>query len=122
MGGDVRQRLHTALLELGFNFTADAVEHSDISEVNGELRFVTPREFKLAMTETDVKKAAEQAFGRPMRIAINIGSPAVTPAGTAPVRQNEDEVTQRALAHPDVQRFREVFPEAEVRQVRNLKE
>jgi len=33
----------------------------------------------------------------------------------------EDEVTERALAHPEVQRFRELFG-GEVRTVRNLKE
>jgi len=32
-----------------------------------------------------------------------------------------DEATRRALAHPEVQRFREVFPGAEVRVVRNHK-
>ncbi len=34
----------------------------------------------------------------------------------------EDETTRRALAHPDVQRFRELFPDSEVRVVRNLKD
>ena len=33
----------------------------------------------------------------------------------------EDEVTERALSHPEVQRFRELFG-GEVRNVRNLKE
>ena len=28
-------------------FTADAVEHSEVTESNGELRFVTPEEFSL---------------------------------------------------------------------------
>jgi len=34
----------------------------------------------------------------------------------------EDEVSQRALAHPEVRRFQELFPGAQVRAVRNLKE
>ena len=34
----------------------------------------------------------------------------------------EDEVMQRAMADPAVQSFREAFPDAELRQVRNLKE
>jgi hypothetical protein len=34
---------------------------------------------------------------------------------------SEDEVTTRALANPEVQRFREVFG-GEIRKVRNLKE
>jgi len=38
-----------------------------------------------------------------------------------PAPKKDDEVTERALAHPEVQRFRELFG-GEVRTVRNLKE
>jgi hypothetical protein len=38
------------------------------------------------------------------------------------VSAGEEEVSQRALSHPDVQRFQELFPDAQVRAVRNLKE
>ena len=38
----------------------------------------------------------------------------------APVKA--DEAAERALAHPEVKRFQELFPESQVRQVRNLKE
>ena len=34
----------------------------------------------------------------------------------------EGEAAERALAHPEVQRFQELFPGAQVRAVRNLKE
>ena len=43
----------------------------------------------------------------------------------APVEKKktiEDEVTVRALAHPEVQRFQQMFPGSMVRTVRNLKE
>jgi hypothetical protein len=51
--------------------------------------------------------------------ADDAGEPAapLTPAAG----KSEDEVTARALANPEVQRFREVFG-GEVRKVRNLKE
>ena len=39
----------------------------------------------------------------------------------APVVQNEDEATRRALAHPEVQRFQDVF-DGKIYKVRNLKE
>ena len=42
-----------------------------------------------------------------------------------PPRQKpaEDDATaERALAHPEVQRFQELFPDSQVRTVRNLKE
>ena len=44
---------------MGCNFTADAVEASDVPR--GERRdraFVTPMEFKLAMSDADLRKAA----------------------------------------------------------------
>ena len=47
--GPWKDRLHSALTELGMQFTADAVEHSQITESNGELLFTTPEEFKLAL-------------------------------------------------------------------------
>ena len=48
-------------------------------------------------------------------------APAAVRATNGPKAPAEDEVTGRALAHPEVQRFREVFG-GEVRAVRNLKE
>ncbi len=48
-------------------------------------------------------------------------SPAPIAAAAAAQSRDEDEVTGRALANPEVQRFREVFG-GEVRKVRNLKE
>lgn len=118
--GDWRERIHSAFLELEMPFTADAVEHSAITEVNGELHFVTPDEFKLAMNEKDILKGVQKAAGRPMRIKITMGSPAATAALKKPAQA--DDASERALAHPEVRRFQEMFPDAQVRVVRNLKE
>jgi DNA polymerase III subunit gamma/tau len=117
--GPWRDRLHTALLELGMQFTADAVEHSQVTESNGELQFVTPEEFALMMDEKDIRKAVEKISGRPMRIKITLGKP---DAVAAPLVKPKDDVSERALAHPEVRRFQELFPDAQVRVVRNLKE
>ncbi|MGH9630841.1 MAG: DNA polymerase III subunit gamma/tau [Bryobacteraceae bacterium] len=121
-GTDWKQKIHSALLDLGMTFTADAVEHSSVTENNGELVFTTPKEFSLSMQEADIKKAVQQVSGRPMRVKIAFGEPdpAVAPAKEEPA--NQGEVSQRALSHPDVQRFQELFPDAQVRAVRNLKE
>lgn len=113
-----RDRLHTALLESGMQFTADAVEHSQVTESNGELRFVTPEEFSLAMNEKDISKVVQKIAGRPMRIKIERGTPE---AVAAPLAKKNDDVSERALAHPDVRRFQEVFPDAQLRTVRDLK-
>jgi DNA polymerase-3 subunit gamma/tau len=122
--GPWRDRLHTALLEMGMQFTADAVEHSQVTESNGELQFVTPDEFGLAMNEKDILKVVQKIAGRPMRIKIALGKPAAVaaPLGTPKKDQAKDDVTERALGHPDVKRFQETFPDAQVRHVRNLKE
>jgi DNA polymerase III subunit gamma/tau len=114
-----RDRLHTSLLEMGMQFTADAVEHSQVTEANGELQFVTPEEFSLAMNEKDILKVVQKIAGRPMRIKIVLGKPE---AVAAPLAKPKDDVSERALAHPEVKRFQELFPDAQVRVVRNLKE
>jgi DNA polymerase III subunit gamma/tau len=118
--GPWRDRLHAALLDAGMQFTADAVEHSEITETNNELLFTTPVEFKLSMNEKDILKIVQKVAGRPMRIRIALGAPDA--AALTKVKSKQDDVSERALAHPEVQRFQEMFPDAQVRVVRNLKE
>jgi DNA polymerase III subunit gamma/tau len=121
-----RQKLHTALMELGMAFTADAIEHSEIVEANGELRFTTPREFSIAMKEADINQAVRQIIGKPLKIKVTIGDAAAQnreprdPIAAAPAAQ-EDDLSRRALANPEVRNFRDLFG-GEVRTVRNLKE
>jgi DNA polymerase-3 subunit gamma/tau len=124
---DTRTKLLTALVDLGFQFTADAIEHSEVTEAGADLNIVAPKEFApvLSMSEAQVRKAAEQAFGKPMRIRITAGQPAVQTSSAVPrpkASANEEELMQRALSDPAVQTFREAFPNAEIRQVRDLKE
>jgi hypothetical protein len=122
-GAGLSDRLAAVLHELGMAFTADAVEHSQIIESETEIQFVTPPEFSVMLTAGDVQKGLDRLNAGKRRIKLttgNGGSPA--PQTGAPARPAEDEATSRALAHPEVQRFREVFPGAEVRVVRNLKE
>jgi DNA polymerase-3 subunit gamma/tau len=125
VSGDWRQKIHSALMELGMPFTADAVENSRVVEKSGELEFITTKADALALTPADLNKAIAHLGGRPMRIKVTIGDAgAIAPAIAQPQKpapQKEDEVTSRALSNPEVQRFREVFG-GEVRKVRNLKE
>ncbi len=125
--GDWRQRLHAALMELGMPFTADAVEHSKVVETSGELQFTTSPAYKLALRADDLNKALQALGSKPYRIKVTVGdagAPA-TPLSSAPAATSappsDDEATSRALANPEVQRFREVFG-GEIRKVRNLKE
>jgi hypothetical protein len=59
-----------------------------------------------------------------MRIKIALGKPdaAAAPLGGPKMDKPKDDVSERALAHPEVKRFQELFPDAQVRVVRNLKE
>jgi hypothetical protein len=109
-------------MELGMAFTADAVENSRVVESNGELQFITGKANRLALRDDDLQKAIAKISTRPMRIKVVLDESA--PAAAAPISTPaaaEDEVTARALANPEVRRFREVFG-GEVRKVRNLKE
>lgn len=119
-----REELHAKLLELGMLFTADALEHSQVTEADGEIRFLTPEEFRLAMNLKDIQKAVQQVAGRPMRVSINFGEMGAPnqPAAARPIEKKLDDVSERALSHPEVRRFQEIFPDSQVRAVRNLKE
>ena len=119
---DWRARLHKALMELGMPYTADAVENARVVEVNGELQFTAGKADLLALRPEDLQKAVKHIGQRPMRIKVipgNVNAPAerIAPAAGG----TEDEATSRALANPEVQRFKEVFG-GEIRKVRNLKE
>jgi DNA polymerase-3 subunit gamma/tau len=127
--GDWRQRLHSALMELGMAFTADAIEASQVVQVNNELRITTSKAYSLALSPQDLDKAVRQVAGRPMTVKVIIGeADAAAPialAGTAAAPSEKTAATgdaaSRALENPEVQRFREVFG-GEIRTVRNLKE
>lgn len=92
------------------------------TQSGAELEFVTTRKNSLALNEQDINKAVVHLGGRPMRVKISIGDPGVAEAAPAAPKEQEDEVGRRALEHPEVRRFIELFPGGEVRQVRNLKE
>jgi DNA polymerase-3 subunit gamma/tau len=120
--GDLRTRLHAALMELGLQFTADTVADSQITEENGILRFIIPDDCLL--DANDIQKALQAIGMRPMRVSVATGAP--QPAARIESAQRtgaaEDEAAERALSHPAVKAFRDKFPDAHVRTVRNLKE
>jgi DNA polymerase-3 subunit gamma/tau len=127
--GDWRQRLHAALMELGMAFTADAIEASQVVQVNNELRITTSKAYSLALSPQDLEKAIRQVGGRPMTVKVIIGEAdattpialAVSPAASSEKTAATGDAASRALENPEVQRFREVFG-GEIRTVRNLKE
>jgi DNA polymerase-3 subunit gamma/tau len=120
--GDPRERLHSYLHEKGLTHLADAVENARITVSGADLNVVTPKSYALYFNDRAIADAAREVFGRPLRLKVAIddaGEPA-SPLKPA-AGNNEEEVTGRALANPEVRRFREVFG-GEIRKVRNLKE
>ena len=102
-------------------FTADALEHSEVTELANQLQFVTPKECLLAMRPEDLSKAVERVSGRQFRIKVSRGRSKAVAGGIARAAEaKQDDVSRRALDNADVQRFREVFG-GEVRAVRDLK-
>jgi DNA polymerase-3 subunit gamma/tau len=119
----LKAQLVAELRALGMTFTADAVEHSEVAEKGAEISFLTPREFRLAMSEADLRKALDKVKGPGARIKISFADiQAAAPTPSSPSFEADDDVVQRALSHPEVKRFQELFPDAQVRAVRNLKE
>jgi DNA polymerase-3 subunit gamma/tau len=104
----------------GDAYLSDAVEHAEITEVGAELRVRAPKEFTLSFRDAKMKAAAQKAAGRALRIVFEGVEAAAAPAASA--HPAGDEATGRAMAHPEVQRFQETFPEAQVRTVRNLRD
>jgi len=117
---------HGQILEglnaLGLTFTADAIAHSEISAAGNEVTVRIPQEFKLMTNVAELQQAAQkQQLGSVRFKLIFIEGAAAAAPSVKPKPQPESELSERALAHPEIQRFREAFG-GEVRAVRNLKE
>lgn len=122
--GDFRARLFAALTHAKLTHLADALEHSSVEESAGELLFTTPKMYQLYLRQPDFEAAAKRVAGRAVRVTIKVGDAAAPPAArpmvTEPVRR--DDATERAMAHPEVRRFQEMFPGSQVRTIRDLKD
>ena len=123
--GDLRTRIHAALIESKQVHLADAVEHSAVAESANEVIFTTSKMFQMFLKDPALEAVVKRVVGRPVRLSIKIGTvdaPApMTTAAPKPATQ-DTETTERALSHPEVKRFQEMFPDAQLRTVRNLKE
>jgi hypothetical protein len=124
VAGDPRERLFQLLHQQNHAHLADAVEHATLTVSGGDLNIVAPKSYGLYFRDRAFDDAVREAFGRPLRVKFTAGDAAAPPVeapGGPEAHPTEDEASTRALANPEVQRFREVFG-GEVRKVRNLKE
>ncbi|QOY88528.1 DNA polymerase III subunit gamma/tau [Paludibaculum fermentans] len=122
--GSTKEKLIAALQEMRSAMSVQAVEDSQLIETQGTVEFLAPRSAKLGLMAKDVEKGLTQILGRAVRVKITIDETAVVaaPEKKPQTSEAEDEASQRAMAHPDVQRFQEIFPGSQVRGVRDLKE
>jgi DNA polymerase-3 subunit gamma/tau len=118
---DWRSKLHMAMTETGLTFSADAIAQSEAKLVNNELQITAPKQFQLDLGRDEILTALRHLGHPALRFKVSFGEVKTAPAAIQKPAAREDEVTERALAHPEVQRFRELFG-GEVRTVRNLKE
>jgi DNA polymerase-3 subunit gamma/tau len=120
---DWREKLQSAMIKAGLQFSADAMGQSNAALVNNELLIQAPKQFQLDLGREEILAALKQLGHPTLRFKVVFGDVTATPSAKAAPKAAppQDEVTERALNHPDVQRFRELFG-GEVRNVRNLKE
>jgi DNA polymerase-3 subunit gamma/tau len=121
--GDLRQDLHAALSKEGLNFSADAILQADVSAQGSELLVRGAKTLSFALKDPAIQRVASQVLGKTVRVKFEVGESSRA-AAPAPVRSASDDpdLRARALSHPGVKRFQELFPDAQVRTVRNLNE
>jgi DNA polymerase-3 subunit gamma/tau len=117
--GDLRSRVHAALVEAKRTHDADALQHSDVAESANEVVVTTPKMYISYLKSPEFENTVRRIVGRAVKVTIKAGETS-TPMPAAAAKP--DAAADRALAHPEVQRFKEMFPDSQVRTVRNLKE
>src|SRR5579871_2447894 len=106
--GDLRSRLHASLIETKQLHIADAVEHSEIAESPSDLVITTPKMYSMYLKQAGFEAAVLKVVGKPMRVTIKIGETQGVPVSQASA-EARDDATDRAMANPEVQRFKEIF-------------
>jgi DNA polymerase-3 subunit gamma/tau len=123
-GGTLKDRMYEALVEAGLKFTADAIESAHVNELAAEVEIVAPEELQMSLNEREVQQfLVKLGVTKRLRLRFESGMAAAAPsAKPAAAAARDEEVMQRAIAHPMVQRFQETFKDSQIRQVRDLKE
>jgi DNA polymerase-3 subunit gamma/tau len=124
--GDLRQDLGNALRSAGLSFSADAVARAELKLEGGTLFIRAPKSAMLSLRDAGVHLAASQIAGRAVKVNLEVAEDvAAAPPPKSPAlngSDTDDKLRERALSHPEVKRFQELFPGAQVRAVRNLNE
>jgi hypothetical protein len=118
---DLKARLQAAMVEIKQVHLADAIGNSEISETATEVTFVVPKLYQMYLKGAEFENTVRRVAGRVVKITVTVGEVVAQPP-TASKPAVADEAAERALAHPEVKRFQELFPASQVRTVRNLRE
>jgi DNA polymerase III subunit gamma/tau len=117
----LKERLVAYLTEQKKKFSADAVQNARVEEVPTGLRFTAPREFVRPLQSRDIAAALTAVMGRMVKVEVVRDDSVSEAKAAAPKPSEDDEATrERALNNPQVQRYREIFPDAVLRGVRDL--
>jgi len=121
--GDLKNDLARAMASAGLDFSADALRQSELALQGNDLTIKAPKTFAMALKDPGVARTASALLGKPVRVKVEASAdmPATAPETPAPTVE-ESGFTERALSHPGVKKFQELFPDAQVRKVRNLNE
>lgn len=122
---DLKQTLYDALCKAGLNFTADAVQRSEVSLKGTDLIIRAPKAMLFSLKDPSLQRVASEMLGKQMRVQVETGENLSTaPVNTSASADSAPDagLRERALSHPGVKRFQELFPDAQVRAVRNLNE
>jgi DNA polymerase III subunit gamma/tau len=122
----IQERLVNWLMEKNRKFSADAVAAATIERKDNLVIFSAPAEYGMGLKSKDVLEAVHTLLGRGLRVETRIGAAANAAAApvraAAPAAARDAELEARVLAHEDIQRFRELFPGATVKSIRDLKD
>ena len=123
--GNLAADLHDAFRKAGMEYSADAIQQCEVQLQGGDLVLRAPKAAMMPLRDASVQKIAAQVIGRPIRIRFELGEGKALPQSngvTEPVPAGDADVRERALSHPGVKHFQELFPGAQIRAVRNLNE
>jgi DNA polymerase-3 subunit gamma/tau len=122
---NLKQKFYDGLCAAGLQFSADAVMECDVDLKGGELVLRGPKGSLFSLRDPKVQMVATEVAGKPVKVRLEAGAAAVSSGvvtRSTDSKETDSAVRERALEHPGVKRFQELFPDAHVRTVRNLNE
>lgn len=117
----LQARIVAYLIESKRKFSADAVAAAQIEEKPGVIRFLAPRAYTRPLQAKEVASAVHAVLGRAPKIeVIEDNSIAVATAAPKAPSIDDEALRAKALADPAVQLYQQMFPDAQLRGVKDL--